>query len=211
MIYPPRFLQLANQHGLGEKIDRWVAEKSLQVLQERNNPGLQLIINLTHNSIASPDFLPWLQQHMHERRQSAEHIVLQISELDIVSSPDEVNHFCQQLQQLRIDLSVTHFGCTLTPFKYLPHEGAVYVKLDKSLLDDIGLNLVQRDKLNTTVDALHAKGLLVIAPMIDQINLLPLLWQANVNFVQGNFLQEPSDKLDFSFVQDEELTLDSFR
>lgn len=211
MIYPPRFLELANQHGLGEKIDRWVAEKSLQVLQERGNPNLRLIVNLTHNSIVSPDFLPWLQQRMHERRQASDNIVLQISELDIVSSPEEVKHFCQQLQQLRIDLSVTHFGCTLTPFKYLPDEGAAYVKLDKSLLDDIGLNLIQRDKLNTTVNALHAKGLLVIAPMIDQINLLPLLWQANVNFVQGNFLQEPSDKLDFSFVRDEELTLDSFR
>lgn len=211
MIYPPRFLELANQHGLGERIDRWVAERSLQVLQDRDNPNLQLIVNLTHNSIVSPDFLPWLQQRMHDRRQAADNIVLQISELDIVSSPDEVNHFCQQLQQLRIDLSVTHFGCTLTPFKYLPHESAAYVKLDKSLLEDIGLNLIQRDKLNTTVNALHAKGLLVIAPMIDQINLLPLLWQANVNFVQGNFLQAPTDKLDFSFVQDEELTLDSFR
>lgn len=211
MIYPPRFLELANQHGLGEKIDRWVAEKSLQVLQERGNPNLQLIVNLTHNSIVSPDFLPWLQRRMHERRQASDNIVLQISELDIVSSPEEVKHFCQQLQQLRIDLSITHFGCTLTPFKYLPHESAVYVKLDKSLLDDIGLNLIQRDKLNTTVNALHAKGLLVIAPMIDQINLLPLLWQANVNFVQGNFLQEPTDKMDFSFVRDEELTLDSFR
>lgn len=211
MISPPRFLELANQHGLGEKIDRWVAEKSLQVLQERGTPNLQLIVNLTHNSIVSPDFLPWLQQRMHDRRQAADNIVVQISELDIVSSPDEVKHFCQQLQQLRIDLSITHFGCTLTPFKYLPHESAAYVKLDKSLLEDIGLNLIQRDKLNTTVNALHAKGLLVIAPMIDQINLLPLLWQANVNFVQGNFLQAPTDKLDFTFVQDEELTLDSFR
>jgi hypothetical protein len=46
--------------------------------------------------------------------------------------------------------------------------------------------------------------------MIDHIDVLPLLWQADVNFVQGNCLQEPSDKMDFSFVQDEEITLDSF-
>jgi hypothetical protein len=46
--------------------------------------------------------------------------------------------------------------------------------------------------------------------MIDQIELLPLLWQASVNFVQGNCLQEPSARMDFSFVQDEEITLNSF-
>ena len=68
----------------------------------------------------------------------------------------------------------------------------------------------QREKLKNIVDSLHARGVLVIAPMIDHIDVLPLLWEADVNFVQGNCLQEPSDKMDFSFVQDEEITLDSF-
>lgn len=211
LIYPPRFLELANQYGLGEQIDRWVITDSFRVLKEHNNPALQLTINLTHNSIMSPDFLPWLHQQLHETRQSVEQLVFQISELDIVGCPEPVVTFCQKIQELQIPLSITHFGCTLTPFKYLPREQAEFVKLDKSLLDNIGEDASQREKLNNTVNSLHASGLLVIAPMIDEIDLLPLLWQANVNFVQGNCLQEPSANMDFSFVQEEEITLDSFR
>lgn len=210
LIYPPRFLELANQHGLGEKIDRWVTEKSLQLLQERDDPNLQLTINLTQNSIGSTDFLPWLTQQLNATRLAANRIVLQISELDIISAPERLTQFCNQLQELQIPLSVTHFGCTLSPFKYLPNAGVNFVKLDKSLLDNIGTDPAQREKLNTTVNSLHARGVLVIAPMIDHIDVLPLLWEADVNFVQGNCLQEPSDKMDFSFVQDEEITLDSF-
>lgn len=208
LIYPPRFLELANQHGLGEKIDRWVCTKSLQLLRERNNPALKLTLNLTHNSIVSPEFLPWLRQQMQNERIMASQVSLQISELDIVSSPEQVRVFCDQLKALGLDLSITHFGCTLGQE---PLEDATFIKLDKSLLENIDTDVAQRDRLNTTVSSLHARGLLVIAPMIDSIDLLPYLWQANINLVQGNCLQEPSASMDFRFVQDEEITLDSFQ
>lgn len=211
LIYPLRFLELANQHGLGERIDRWVCEQSLQLLSKRNNPALKLTINLTHNSIISTEFLPWLRTQLQKEHISADQIGLQISELDIASSPKQVKRFCEQVKTLGFILSITHFGCTYTPLNSLPLEEATFVKLDRSLLHDIDKDPSQREKLNSAVNTLHARGLLVVAPMIDSIDLLPLLWQANVNFVQGNCLQEPSANLDFSFVQDEELTLDSFQ
>ena len=211
LIYPPRFLELANQHGLGERIDRWVCEHSLNLLATRDNPALKLTINLTHNSITSSEFLPWLRSQLQQKHIAADQISLQISELDIVSSPKQVKRFCDQVKTLGFTLSITHFGCTYTSLNSLPLEEATFIKLDRSLLDDIDKDSEQRDKLNSAVNSLHARGLLVIAPMIDSIDLLPLLWQANVNFVQGNCLQEPSANLDFSFVHDEELTLDSFQ
>ena len=211
LIYPPRFLELANQHGLGERIDRWVCEQSLQLLAVRNNPALKLTINLTHNSIISTEFLPWLRSQMQKEHITADQISLQISELDIVSSPQQVKSFCDQIKTLGFILSITHFGCTYTSLNALPLEEATFVKLDRSFLIDLDKDTEQREKLNSAVSSLHARGLLVVAPMIDSIDFLPLLWQANVNFVQGNCLQEPSANLDFSFVHDEELTLDSFQ
>ena len=210
LIYPPSFLELANQSGLGEKIDRWVIAKSLALLQEQADSSLQLTINLTHNSLVSPDFLPWLSESLRDTRVSTDRLILQISELDIVSFEEQVSQFCGRLQELEIALAVTHFGCTLSPFKYLPKEQAKYVKLDRSLLDDIEIDAEKRESLASTVESLHASGILVIAPMIDKIELLPLLWQANLNFVQGNSLQEPSDRMNYSFVQEEEITLSSF-
>lgn len=211
LIYPPRFLELANQHGWGEKIDRWVCQQSLQLLATRNNPALKLTINLTHNSIVSTEFLPWLRAELQMERITADQLSLQISEMDIVSSPEQVKRFCDQIRTLGFVLSITHFGCTYSSFNAPPLEEATFIKLDRSLLNDIDTDSIQRDKLNAAVSSLHARGLLVIAPMIDSIDFLPLLWQANVNFVQGNCLREPSANLDFSFVQDEELTLDSFQ
>ncbi len=210
LIYPPRFLELANQHGLGERIDRWVCSQSIELLNSRNKESLKLTINLTHNSITSKEFLPWLQCQVQHAKIAADQISLQISELDIASSPTPVKLFCQQMKALGFVLSITHYGSTSSSNTTLPMEIASIIKLDRSLLDSIDTDIEQREKLNSTVSSLHAQGLLVIAPMIEKIDLLPFLWKANINFVQGNFLQEPSESMDFSFVQDEELTLDSF-
>jgi hypothetical protein len=46
----------------------------------------------------------------------------------------------------------------------------------------------------------------VIAPMIEDIKLLPMLWQAKVNFVQGNCLQQAADRMDFGVFNEEELS-----
>ena len=210
LLYPPDFLEVANQHGLGEEIDRWVLSQSLQILAQRSNPRLRFTVNLTQNSIIGATLLPWLVEQLRRSRQSSEQLILQVSELDIVSTPDKVVRFSQQLEELNIRLSVTHFGCSLEPFRHLAMVRSHFVKLDKALLQDLNVDTQQQTKLRSTVQELYSRGLLVIAPMIDHIDLLPLLWQASINMVQGNCLQEPSDSMDFSFLQDEEITLRSF-
>jgi len=210
LLFPADFLEIANQHGLGEEIDRWVLAQAMDLLQLRDNPRLRFTVNLTQNSITGSTLLPWLADRLHELRQSTEQLILQVSELDIVSSPQKVAEFGRQLAELNIRLSITHFGCSLDPFRHLDAVQAHFVKLDRALLQDLDVDAKQREKLQTMVKGLHAHGLLVIAPMIDQMEMLPLLWQADLNMVQGNCLQEPTDNMNFSFTQDEEITLRSF-
>jgi len=210
LLFPPDFLEVANQHGLGEEIDRWVLLQAMDLLQLRDNPRLRFTVNLTQNSITGSTLLPWLADRLQELRQSTEQLILQVSELDIVSTPHKVEEFSRLLAELNLRLSITHFGCSLDPFRYLDMLQAHFVKLDRALLQDLDVEAKQREKLQTMVKGLHAHGLLVIAPMIDQIEMLPLLWQADLNMVQGNCLQEPGDSMDFSFMQDEEITLRSF-
>jgi EAL domain-containing protein (putative c-di-GMP-specific phosphodiesterase class I) len=80
------------------------------------------------------------------------------------------------------------------------------VKLDRSLLQNIDVDTRQRERLHEVVGTLHGQGISVIAPMIEDIKLLPMLWQAKVNFVQGNCLQQAADRMDFGVFNEEELS-----
>lgn len=206
MIYPEEFLETANQYGYGERIDRYVITHALRVLNNFANADLRLTINLTANSILSQTLLMWLTQELQRHKQSPGQLILQISELDIMSTPDTAKQLCQQIRDLGFELSLTHFGCSLDPFRMLGLIQADYVKLDKALLQTIDVDADRRELLHDIVGQLHSQGVRVIAPMIEDIELLPLLWQANVNFVQGNCLQQPSDHLEFGMFQEEEIT-----
>ncbi len=210
VLQPSSFLEIASQHGLGERMDRAVLDKALSLLKESKNRKLNLTINLTQNSITSHQLLPWLAARLHADRLSPEQLIIQISEIDVVSAPDHLQKFCEQLQKLDLAVSINHFGCALEPFRYLKQITAHYVKLDRTLLLDIDTDAGRRERLQSLVSGLHAQGILVVAPMIERMEMLPLLWQAKVNFVQGNGLQAPSDSMDFSFVREEEITLNSF-
>lgn len=211
LLQPSEFLEAANQHGLGEQLDKIVLEQALQLIKQSSNPELQLIINLTQNSITGNWLLNWLARQLHTLRIPARQLILQFSEIDALSAPEAVESFSKQLDELGCGISVTHFGCALEPFRYLKRIQVQYAKLDRSVLLDIDRDNAQRERLNNLVTSLHAHGILVVAPMVERMELLPLLWQAKVNFVQGNCLQAPSDSMDFSFLQEEEITLHSFQ
>lgn len=206
LIYPDEFLEAANQHGIGERLDRYVIKHALQAIRSHNNEQLRLTVNLTANSLLSQTLMIWLTQELQRQQQTPRQLILQISEIDFQSAPEQTRLFCQQLRDLGFELSLTHFGCSLDPFRMIGQLETDFVKLDRSLLQNIAIDARQRERLNEVVSALHAQGVRVIAPMVEDVELLPLLWQANVNFVQGNCLQQPSDHMDFGLFNEEEIS-----
>jgi EAL domain-containing protein (putative c-di-GMP-specific phosphodiesterase class I) len=71
------------------------------------------------------------------------------------------------------------------------------------LLENIDKDRVRLNQLGKMVDELHEHGLRVIAAMIENMRLVPLLWKFKVNFVQGFCMQKPSTSLEFEFLQDQ--------
>lgn len=206
LIYPEEFLEAANQHGIGERLDRYVIKHALQAICSHNNDQLRLTVNLTANSLLSQTLMVWLTQELQRQQQTPRQLILQISEVDFLSAPEQARAFCEQVRDLGFELSLTHFGCSLDPFRMIGQLETDFVKLDRALLQNIATDSRQRERLNEVVSALHAQGIRVIAPMVEDVELLPLLWQASVNFVQGNCLQQPSDHMDFGLFNQEEIS-----
>lgn len=205
LIYPEEFLEAANLHGIGERLDRYVISQALNAIRHHNKPQLRLTINLTANSLLSQTLAMWITQELQRQQQTPRQLILQISEVDFMSAPEPAREFCRRLRELGFELSLTHFGCSLDPLRMIGQLQVDYVKLDRSLLQNITVDPRQRERLNEVVSALHAQGIRVIAPMVEDVELLPLLWQATVNFVQGNCLQQPSDTLEFGLFAEEEI------
>jgi EAL domain-containing protein (putative c-di-GMP-specific phosphodiesterase class I) len=104
-------------------------------------------------------------------------------------------------------MAICHFGCALDPFAVLDRLAPTLVKLDETLVRDIIYSPQQRENVRTQIGKLHERGLLVVAPQVEDMDVLPVLWQTGADYVQGYCLQRPSDAMNYEFVHVEEITL----
>jgi diguanylate cyclase (GGDEF)-like protein/PAS domain S-box-containing protein len=204
-VSPAAFLPLANLNGVGEEIDRLIVGLALDSMKDSDTE--RLIINITSNSLMSRTFLPWLSDKLRSGRIASDLLVLQISEVDIHGNPAQALAFCRGLRQLNAGMAICHFGCALDPFAVLDELTPTLVKLDETLVRDIIYSPQQIENLRIQIGRLHERGLLVIAPQVEDMDVLPVLWQTGADYVQGYCLQRPSDEMNYEFVHVEEITL----
>ncbi len=209
-ILPEAFIRVANQNGIGEKLDKLIITMALESLELSTQAG-PLIINVANNTLMSRTFLPWLNKKLAKLKIPPDLFAIAISETDIHNNEGHVIDFCHGLNAAGWKFVISHFGCSLDPYAVLAEIKPDLVKLDTSLLKDIGTRPMQRTTLQTLVTNLHNRGLLVVAPQVESLAILPILWDTGIDYVQGYFLQAPSQEMNYNFVVEEEITLSAGR
>ncbi len=192
--------ETAARNALGEQLDRRIIEQLLTLLGTRASTRLRLIINLSHNSVVSMQFLHWLETTLASDRHIAEQLVFQISEIDALIAQHHLVTFCEVIEKLGCRVSLSNFGCTPNPLRYLSLVPASYVKLDSAMLNKIDVNLDKLESLNSLSAELRARQISIVAPMLDRLSTVPLLWQARIDYLQGNCLHQPADSMDYEFL-----------
>jgi multidomain signaling protein FimX len=205
-ICPSEFLQTASDNGLSLDVDLWVIKEAITKLKAHLEKGRKshLLINLTQKSLLNPELLPNISSLLNEARMPGDSIIFQLSETDATSNIAEAKEFIRGINELHCKVAITHFGRALNPFNTLKQLPASYVKIDNSFIADLNKDESGKDDLKTLVSSLHTQGKLTIAPMVDHANLLPILWQAGINYIQGYYIQQPSGSMDYDFSTEDE-------
>ncbi|RLT92152.1 EAL domain-containing protein [Ketobacter sp.] len=203
-VSPNDFLGAASQQELSEKIDRWVILQSIKLLSDHRADGhdTKLIINITGESLKDQTLLPWLSVALKAARMPSDAIVFQFSESDATTYLKQAKEFTRGLKELHCKISISRFGCSLNPFNTLKHLEVDYLKVDGSFMKDIGSD-ESKEALKEMVAAAHAQGKLTIAPFVESAAILSTLWQIGVNYIQGYYLQAPTEQMNYDFSSDE--------
>lgn len=204
-VPPGAFLDAAKQAGLASRIDRWVLLNSIKLLAEHRSKGhsTRLFVNLTSASLNDPALLPWLAAALKASRLPPESLVFQIAESDAVAYLKQAKVLTQGLAGLGCRSALNQFGCTLNPLNTLKHLSANFIKIDGSYTQDLSRQENQ-EILKQLLAGLHEQARQTIVPFVDSATVLATLWQAGVGYIQGQYLQGPSQSMDYDFSSDEE-------
>lgn len=200
-ILPGEFLPIAARFGLLPQIDRWVTAKVLQVLQERLKQGKNttFFVKLTPQAIDDGSLLPWLAQQLKTARVPGDKLVFEMSESKVVTHLKQAKFFQKGLEQLRCGFALEQFGSGLNSFQLLKHVAANYVKIDRSFMADLSKHPDNQAKIREICEQARSMGRLTVAEFVEDAASMSILFSCGVNFVQGNFLQEPEKVMSYDF------------
>ncbi|MCY1500435.1 Cyclic di-GMP phosphodiesterase PdeF [compost metagenome] len=173
---------------------------SIKLLADHRAKGHNtcLFIHLSSASLQDQTLLPWLSVALKAARLPSDALAFQINEPDAITYLKQAKALTQGLNELHCKVALSQFGCALNPFNTLKHLSVDFVKVDGSFSQDLS-SADNQEALKTLLASLHAQAKLTIVPFVESASVLATLWQAGVNYIQGYYLQGPSQSMDYDF------------
>lgn len=198
-VLPAEFLPLLTD----SKLDRWLILEASKALSAHRSDGhdTRLIINLSGRALEDDALVPWIAVALKAANLPADSVVFQFAEGDITSRLKGARDFTKALSDINCKVSLGQFGRSIDPIKTLKHVSVDYVKVDGSFTLDLQDNQGDPQVLKGLVNAVNEAGKLSIVPCVENASVLATLWQVGVNYIQGQYLQPPSLRMDYEFTE----------
>jgi len=191
----------AERTGMAVGLDRWVLINSLKKLSAERQSGKDTIflIKLTASSLQDPWVLPWLTDRLKDDHIVPGSVVFEIKEEIVVNFLKQAKVLVKGLDKLQCKFALDDFGTGVNSIQLLKTVNAHYAKIDYSLMDNITENEENQEAIRNINNETHNIEKLTVAPGVEDAAALSLLWGIGVNYIQGKFLQAPSEELNYDF------------
>ncbi|WP_428033214.1 EAL domain-containing protein [Amphritea sp.] len=202
-LSPNVFLSTMDSSDISVRIDKWVIQHAfIRVADQlKNQQRSRLFINLTSAFYQDPDTLNWVADQLKEYRIPAEMIVFQASESDLSTSQVQAEQFRFGLKKLGCKFCIKHFGVSenreLLRNKLKPD----LIKLDGSYIQDLSNSSDSDKAFAALIKDLKGSGIGSIAPLVEDTRLMGKLWKLGVDYIQGYYLQPPSEEMTYDFFE----------
>lgn len=197
------FRSKLDKNSLWGKVDRWQviqAGKDLMNHLSRDHKT-RMFMNLGGNVITDKAFLPWMGVALKAAGIKPESVIIELSEQNIVRFNQRVPDFFKAVKDLGCRTSVSEFGCSLNPMDTIAPLDLDFVKVDASFTKDL-TSESKDEELKEMVKELSEEGRQIIVPQVESPKAMAPLWHSGVDFIQGTFLQGPSESMNYNFEND---------
>lgn len=198
LMTPDKFLHVANEHGLMDKIDRWVlinACKNLKRYRTEVDPTARIMVHLSSASLTD-ESLPAFASKLLQAVGSSEpgRITLQFSEAMVNDYMAMAQKQAEMLKQVGCDVGLYSFGSAVNSMEILDFIKPNIVRLDRSYIKDLE-NSDNVATISSLIAQIHKHGANSLMAFIQDPAAMSAAWTVGAKYLQGNYLQEPSEEM----------------
>lgn len=194
IISPNRFIPIAEETGLIVEIGEWVMRNACHEMKHWIDAGLKPIriaVNVSARQLRRRDFCEAVAGILAESELPAELLELEITESAVMENPEEAIEILQRIGRMGVNLAIDDFGTGYSSLAYLKLFPIDHLKIDRSFVADIEVDLNDRAIAFGTIALAHSLGLNVIAEGVETEDQLELLRSNGCDEIQGFLFSKP--------------------
>ncbi|MBI5138065.1 MAG: EAL domain-containing protein [Nitrospirae bacterium] len=190
LIRPDRFVPILEETGLIREVGLWVIKQACRDAQAWN-PAMRVAVNLSPVQLADREFIGQVRTILDQQGMPPERLEFEITESILMERNDTVIANLGGIRELGIPLALDDFGTGYSSLSYLKHLPASVLKLDKSLVDDLGVDDAGSTIIEGMIWMAHALGMTVVAEGVETAPQLRALVRYECDVIQGYLFSGP--------------------
>lgn len=193
--------RIAEELKLLSQLDTWVVETVLDRLAKRKLAGYEtrFFVKLSDQAFMDETISLLVSKQLKAAGLHCRCLIFELSETSAMTHVKQAKAFVNALRQLGCGTAIEHFGSGLNSFNVLNHVDADFLKFDASFVVGLYKNPNNQAAIRKMTDQAKQLGKRTVAPNVEDANSLAVLWQCNVDYAQGDYIQEPSAEMSYDF------------
>ncbi len=163
----------------------------------RRLPGMSIAVNSTASDLDDGDFVELIAEVLGLWSLDPRHLVLEITETTLMRNPAASIETLHALRELGVRTSIDDFGTGYSSLAYLKDLPVDELKIDRSFVQRICTNPVEREIVATIIKLGQAMGIRVVAEGIESAAIAQELKQLGCDYGQGYYFGKPVSGRDF--------------
>ncbi len=189
------FLRPAQRYQLMPQIDRWVVAATLSAMNAgeiRLPRGRSCSINISGQTLSDEGFLGFVVDSLDRSGISPGSICFEVNEGVVSTDVQHVQRFIEVLHGIGCEFALDDFGSGLGSFSRLKRLPVDYLKIDGAYTRGLPADDINQEMVTAMIKLARTMEFRVIAEQVESQQDFDWLRDHGVDFVQGNFIDEPT-------------------
>jgi diguanylate cyclase (GGDEF)-like protein len=195
MIFPDRFIPLAEETGLIVPIGTWVLKEACSQAEKwisQGLPAMRVAVNLSAKQFRNPGLVSTVSTILKQSGLPPHLLELELTEGMLIENIASTNDTLKALKAMGVTLAIDDFGTGYSSLSYLRHFPLDRLKIDKSFVLEMAEKSGDSAVIVQAIIALaHSLKLIVIAEGVERPDQVAFLKQHCCDEMQGFFFSRP--------------------
>lgn len=195
MVPPLKFLPIATQIGMMQRLTQWVLDEALEQCAAWRAAGrnIAVAVNIAAESFIEPGFTEFIEEVLERHEVPPNALILELTETSILRNFEETRQVIEKLDSKGIVVSIDDFGAGFTSLAYLNDLSVRELKLDRTFVTGHvgGEHPVRSDLVRSTIALAHSLNLRVVCEGIEERERLEEITRYACDLAQGYLIEKP--------------------